>query len=120
MSIPQSTKLERLLLKGLGLILVGLLVNLLASAFKENIINIIENIWNLVTKGGLLAHMGLTVKRFLIGYLIAVVTAIPIGILVGRVARVAAILDIPIELLRPIPSAVVIPLSLAFMGVGIL
>ena len=101
-----------------GLIALAIAVNVLVQPLQSGIRQLATDLWELATAGGLFVDLWHTSRRFAIGYVIAVVTAVPLGILVGRVGTFAAILDTPIELLRPIPSAVVIPLGIAFLGIG--
>jgi NitT/TauT family transport system permease protein len=57
-------------------------------------------------------HIAVSVKRILIGFALACVTGIPIGILMGR-SRFAEDLVLPyIEILRPIPAVAWIPLAI--------
>jgi ABC-type nitrate/sulfonate/bicarbonate transport system permease component len=116
--VREISKTRKWLLKILGVILVALIVNQIARHLDTKINELIQSFWMLMTKGGLVVDLLHTLKRFGLGYIIAVLTAVPIGIVIGRVKSVAAVLDIPIELLRPIPSAVIIPLGLAFLGIG--
>jgi ABC-type nitrate/sulfonate/bicarbonate transport system permease component len=60
----------------------------------------------------------ITLNRFLIGFSFAIITAIPLGILLGRNKLINNIFKIPIETLRPIPSAIIIPLLIMLIGIG--
>lgn len=112
--IDKSKRTKHWLLEFLGLLLMALVVDLIARQLDTTISELITH---LITKR-LLVDLLYTLRRFGLGYAIAFVTAIPIGITVGRVKSVGDVLGTPIEFLHPIPSAVVIPLGLAFIGIG--
>lgn len=59
-----------------------------------------------------LTHIGISVRRILLGFLIAAGIGIPLGLLVGRY-RVARDLVMPIiEVLRPIPAIAWVPMAI--------
>lgn len=109
---------KRVALNLAGMLAVALLVDVTGRAIHAPLEKLAIIIWRLLTTEGLLLDLWHTTRRFLVGYALAVATGVPVGILVGRSRVLAAIFDAPIELLRPIPSAVVIPLALAYLGIG--
>ena len=63
-------------------------------------------------------HALLTVARGLAGMFLAAVLAIPIGLWMGASRTTNEVLTPIVELLRPIPPAAVIPVSILFLGIG--
>lgn len=59
-----------------------------------------------------------TLRRALIGLAIAIVTMIPLGILIGRIRWLGDLLEPVIDLLRPLPPPALIPLVMLFAGIG--
>ena len=59
-----------------------------------------------------------TFKRLVQGYVYAALLGIGLGILMGSIPRVYRIFDTLIELLRPLPSAAIIPVIMLFLGLG--
>src|SRR5918992_5457810 len=57
-----------------------------------------------------------SLKRAAIGYLFAALVFIPLGILMGLSQRVYRMFEVVIELLRPVPPPVVIPVAMLFFG----
>jgi ABC-type nitrate/sulfonate/bicarbonate transport system permease component len=55
-------------------------------------------------------------KRAAMGYLLAAVIFIPLGIVMGLFAFCRRALEVVVEMLRPIPPPVVIPVALLFFG----
>jgi ABC-type nitrate/sulfonate/bicarbonate transport system permease component len=59
-----------------------------------------------------------TLRRAGIGLLLAAVTMIPFGILIGRTRWLAAIFEPIIDLLRPLPPIAIVPVVTLFAGIG--
>jgi len=66
--------------------------------------------------GSLLENTIVSVVRVISGFLLAVIVALPLGILMGYFKRVREFTTTLIELLRPIPPLAWIPLALAWFG----
>ena len=60
----------------------------------------------------LLQHTGLSLFRVMLGFLAAVLTAIPLGIAIGRYKLLDSVLGPVIEAMRPIPPIAWIPLAI--------
>ena len=110
--------LKSIFLRSIGLVLIAVLVELIGKPLGVKLTESIASIYHLIVKANLLNDLFITIGRFLIGFFIAAITAIPLGVLIGRIKTLYLILEFPIETLRPIPSAVVIPFGLALLGVG--
>jgi NitT/TauT family transport system permease protein len=63
-------------------------------------------------------HLWMSLQRVYGGFLLAAVLAIPLGLLIGRVPLLRAMLDPTISLLRPVPVTAWLPLSMIFFGLG--
>jgi len=61
--------------------------------------------------------VGNSAQRVLQGYLLAVLLAVPTGILIGWSAAVARLIDPTIQSLRPIPITAWLPFSIAMFGI---
>lgn len=59
-----------------------------------------------------------TMGRFAASYGIAIVLGVGLGVLMGHFAVVNAFLEMPIELLRPIPSPAYMPMAILVLGIG--
>jgi NitT/TauT family transport system permease protein len=68
--------------------------------------------------GSLPVHLWMSVQRVYGGFLLAAAIAIPLGLLIGRLPLLRAMLDPTISLLRPIPVTAWLPLSMIFFGLG--
>ena len=68
--------------------------------------------------GTLPTHILASVGRVYGGFLLAAATALPIGLLIGRIPIVKALLDPTFQLLRPVPVTAWLPLSMIVFGLG--
>ncbi len=68
--------------------------------------------------GTILTHIWKSMQRVYGGFFLAAVTAIPLGMMIGRIRILRQLLDPTISLLRPIPVTAWLPLSMIFFGLG--
>jgi ABC-type nitrate/sulfonate/bicarbonate transport system permease component len=76
----------------------------------------VGELWGLVQTGAFWGALLRTVRGWGLGLLIAAALAIPIGILLGSSEFAARAFRVPIEFLRPIPSAALIPVLFLTLG----
>ena len=80
----------------------------MSTSFRE--------LWSLVQTGDFWTAFGDTVRGWALGLGVATALAVPIGILLGSSEFAAGAFRVPIEFLRPIPSAALIPLLFLTLG----
>jgi NitT/TauT family transport system permease protein len=68
--------------------------------------------------GTLLTHLLASVSRVYGGFALALAVALPLGMLIGRIALVRQLVDPTIQILRPIPVTAWLPLSMIIFGLG--
>jgi ABC-type nitrate/sulfonate/bicarbonate transport system permease component len=73
-------------------------------------------LWSLVQTSAFWTAFAQTVRGWALGLGIATALAVPIGILLGSSELAASAFRVPIEFLRPIPSAALIPLLFLTLG----
>jgi ABC-type nitrate/sulfonate/bicarbonate transport system permease component len=73
--------------------------------------------WQQIRGGPLLTAALQTLRTMAIGYAVAAVLAVLIGVLMARVRLVYVLLEPPLELLRPMPISAVIPLLMLYLGI---
>ena len=83
----------------------------MSSTFSE--------LWSMVQTEAFWRAFGDTVRGWAIGLGLATVLAVPIGIALGQSDLTARAFRIPIEFLRPIPSAALIPLLFLTIGTNL-
>lgn len=73
---------------------------------------------NLISMGSLLSNILVSLIRVMVGYILAVLVAIPMGILMGYYGIVFNMFNNFLGLFRPIPPLAWVPLVLAWFGVA--
>ena len=63
-------------------------------------------------------HLLASVSRVYGGFALAVLLALPLGLLIGRVALVRQLVDPTLQILRPIPVTAWLPLAMILFGLG--
>src|ERR1043166_9247035 len=90
----------------------GLLNPLIVPALSK----ILDTFASLIWSGQLPSQIATSLKRALLGYLLAAVVFIPLGILMGLINVFHRALEVIIEMVRPIPPPVIIPVAMLFFG----
>ena len=72
--------------------------------------------FELLWSGQILAQVIVSMRRALLGYFLAAAVFIPLGILMGLFQRAYRLLEVIVEILRPLPPPAVIPVALLFFG----
>jgi ABC-type nitrate/sulfonate/bicarbonate transport system permease component len=79
----------------------------------------VQALWSMVQTSAFWTALGETVRGWAIGLGLAAALAIPIGIALGSSDFAASAFRVPIEFLRPIPSAALIPLLFLTLGTNL-
>jgi NitT/TauT family transport system permease protein len=79
---------------------------------------VVLGIRELLTDGTLWEHIGSSLLRVGLGFLIAVTFAVPLGLWMGRVSAVYTTLNPVFQILRPISPIAWIPIAILWFGVG--
>jgi NitT/TauT family transport system permease protein len=81
---------------------------------KEVLLGVVE----LARQGTLIQHVAASLMRVTVGYLLAAMIAIPLGVLMGWFGGLFTALNPAIQMLRPISPIAWIPLAILWFGVG--
>jgi ABC-type nitrate/sulfonate/bicarbonate transport system permease component len=76
-------------------------------------------LWTMAQTSHFWSAFGATVRGWALGLAVAVVLAVPLGIALGISDFAARAFRVPVEFLRPIPSAVLIPLLFLTLGTSL-
>ncbi len=74
--------------------------------------------WDLLRDGTLLSVFGTSLRRLAIGYALAVVAGVSLGLVMGYFRWAQRLFEPVVEVLRPIPSPAYIPVAILFLGIG--
>lgn len=77
-----------------------------------------ESLWEIIRDGSLPAAAGISLRRLVIGYLLAATACVPLGIMLGLSRTLRDLIDPVVEMLRPISGIAWIPLALVLFGFG--
>jgi len=76
-------------------------------------------LWWLLVSGQLVEHASTSVGRIFSAWTIAAIVAIPLGVVMGRSARLEHVARPAVELFRPISPIAWIPLAVLWFGIGL-
>jgi ABC-type nitrate/sulfonate/bicarbonate transport system permease component len=79
----------------------------------------VSELWHLLGEGSFWRSFGDTVRGWAIGLGLATLLAVPIGIVLGSSDFLSRAFRVPVEFLRPIPSAALIPLLFLTLGTNL-
>lgn len=120
----KNTKMKRLLVGSLIPILV-LIIWQLASMLEwispqmfPTPVSIFYNFYETIASGELMHHLGISVMRAMLGFLLGGSAGLIIGLLVGLFKRSEHLLDPAIQMLRTVPLLAVTPLFILWFGFG--
>ena len=71
---------------------------------------------DLISSGQIPWQILVSMKRATAGYLLAAAVFIPLGLVMGLSQRVHSLFEVVVEMLRPVPPPVVIPVAMLFFG----
>ena len=99
------------------IVILLILWQMIATLARISLLDVVESFIRLAFVGDsegahLSDHIFASLYRVLLGFSLAIITAIPIGIVVGRYSLANSIFGPVIEVMRPIPPIAWIPLSL--------
>ena len=97
------------------LVRVGLLSESSFPAMTDTFARLFEELGS----GDFWSAVGQTLQGWALGLGIAIVLAVPAGMIVGSSRMLYRALRVPIEFLRPIPSVALIPLAVLVYGTGL-
>ncbi|WP_042352062.1 ABC transporter permease [Bacillus massiliigorillae] len=77
-----------------------------------------ESIVTLIKDGTIFIHLQVSLFRFAVGYLLAVIVAIFLGLILGRMKRVWGVIDPIVQVLRPVSPIAWSPFIVLWFGIG--
>ena len=97
-------------------------LDLVDTDFLTPPVKIAEEFWRLLSEpyagSSLYVHFGASLSRALLGFFLAIVLAVPLGLLMGMNRIIFTIFNPLFSLLRPIPTIAFIPLMILWFGIG--
>jgi NitT/TauT family transport system permease protein len=69
-----------------------------------------------IRSGEILRHTAFSISRAFRGYLLAILIGVTLGTLTGTIRWISDLLEITVELLRPMPSVALVPIAILLFG----
>ncbi|HET7192158.1 MAG TPA: ABC transporter permease [Pseudolabrys sp.] len=89
-----------------------------AGALLPTIPTVVQTLIAMLADGTMIEHAAFTMYRVMFGFCLAIVTGIPLGILMARFQRVENFFLPLVSALMPIPSFALVPLFMLWFGIG--
>ena len=102
----------------LGLWEVCARVHVIDTRFFPGPGSILIVLGDMLKSGELLAHLGVSLQRITIGFLIGAVPGVIVGVLVGLMPIVRAVIQPLVDATFPIPKVALLPLFILIFGLG--
>lgn len=100
----------------------GLWAPLVNPIFLPSPVDVVRAFIRLAQQGyqgqSLAHHFGVSFFRFGTAFAFCVLVGVPLGLLMGTVRSVRAILEPPIQAIRPVPKLALLPLFIVWFGIG--
>ena len=93
-------------------------IGLIDTAFVPPPSVVFSKLAEFVVSGTVWKHLAISLQRAFSGYTIAILTAVPIGFLVGWYKTVEKYLDPLLQTLRQMPILALFPVFILFLGIG--
>ena len=97
-------------------VLPGLAV--LKETYTSTPIKVLSSIVSLQENGQLKVHLLISLKRIILGLSLAIVVAVPLGLFIGRIKLLEALLDSFLQIFRQISALALFPVFILFFGIG--
>lgn len=88
------------------------------SALLPSLADVADTLWRMLQDGSMVQHVAYTLYRVLIGFALALVVSIPLGIMMARFKPVERFFLPLVNALMPIPSFALLPVFMLWFGIG--
>lgn len=78
---------------------------------------VLDTFGEMIRSGELLQHIAASLRRIALGFLAGLVTAVPVGLLIGRFRLVRYVIEPLMETIRPVPALAFLPLAILWFGI---
>jgi NitT/TauT family transport system permease protein len=87
-------------------------------AFLPPFSEVLRTAWQLLKNGQLAQNVGASLSRSLVGFTLAILYAVPLGLLIGWNRRLAATVSPFLEMLRNTAALALLPVFILLLGIG--
>jgi ABC-type nitrate/sulfonate/bicarbonate transport system permease component len=93
-------------------------LRLLNPLFIPSLPDVLLSLWNMTVSGDLLVDLASTAWRTLIGFILAAMIGIPLGLILGSKESIRQASSVVVDFFRSVPGTALFPLFLLFFGIG--
>ncbi|WP_433926265.1 ABC transporter permease [Sorangium cellulosum] len=93
-------------------------IGLVEAAFLPPLSEVLATGWQLVQNGQLLSHIKASLSRSLLGFSLAILMGVPLGLTIGWYKGVADAINPLLEVLRNTAALALLPVFLLLLGIG--
>ncbi|ENV32547.1 ABC transporter permease [Acinetobacter gerneri] len=93
-------------------------IGIVSPAFLPPLSVVLDAAWQLYQNGQLAIHFFASLKRSIIGFVLALMIAIPLGLVIGWYKLAAEVINPLLELFRNTTALALMPLFILFLGIG--
>ncbi|PPD55154.1 MAG: ABC transporter permease [Methylotenera sp.] len=93
-------------------------LGLVESAFLPPLSEVLVTGWKLISNGQLFTHLQASLTRSLVGFAVAVLFAIPLGLAIGWYRNFADTINPLLEMLRNTAALALLPVFILLLGIG--
>ncbi|KGT46886.1 MULTISPECIES: ABC transporter permease [Acinetobacter] len=93
-------------------------MGVVSAAFLPPLSQVFQTGWELYQSGQLTHHLVVSLQRSVIGFTLAILLAIPLGLLIGWYKLIAETLNPLLELFRNTTALALMPVFILFLGIG--
>jgi len=97
---------------------VATLGGFVPKIFLADPLTMVEDGWRLITKFGFGLDIAITIWRVVGGFVLAVIVAVPLGILMGAYKPIEAFFEPFVSFARYLPASAFVPLLILWAGLG--
>jgi NitT/TauT family transport system permease protein len=94
---------------------MGWLVN---PKFLPSFSTVVKTLWSIGVSGELLMHLGVSLRRALMGFLVGCAVAVPLGLAIGWFRRFGDFINPLLQVFRNIPVLALLPVFVMFFGIS--
>lgn len=90
----------------------------ISPALLPSPLEVVETFWIHLTEGDLLLNAAMSIQRVVVGLLLGMLLAVPIGFLIGWYTPMRRFVDPLVNFFRALPPIALIPLVIVYFGIG--
>lgn len=93
-------------------------IGVLKENYTSTPTKVLLSIITLQENGELKVHLLISLKRIMFGLILAIIIAVPLGLFIGRIKLLEALLDSFLQIFRQISALALFPVFILFFGIG--